>query len=125
MKREKGIAYCGLACCVCGQNVNCTGCRNDGCLNREWCKNRKCCIEKKIKGCWECSEFPCKGSMLDKIKVRAFARFIKENGENEMFECLAKNEKAGIVYHYAGELNGDYNKYETEEEIMQMIKSGK
>ena len=30
MEREKGIAYCGLACCVCSENVLCPGCRSGG-----------------------------------------------------------------------------------------------
>ena len=53
------MAYCGLACCVCAQNDSCAGCRSDGCENREWCKNRSCCIGKGINGCWECADFPC------------------------------------------------------------------
>ncbi|MDO5310962.1 MAG: DUF3795 domain-containing protein, partial [Clostridia bacterium] len=27
MKRELGIARCGLACCVCSKNDECRGCR--------------------------------------------------------------------------------------------------
>ncbi len=30
MKRELGIARCGLACCLCSENVLCKGCRRDG-----------------------------------------------------------------------------------------------
>ena len=48
MKRELGIARCGLACCLCSENVECKGCRLDGfkdlswCKDAEWCENRKC-----------------------------------------------------------------------------------
>ncbi len=28
MKRELGIARCGLACCLCSENVNCAGCNS-------------------------------------------------------------------------------------------------
>lgn len=30
MKRELSIARCGLACCLCSENVTCKGCRVDG-----------------------------------------------------------------------------------------------
>jgi len=125
MNREKGIAYCGLACAVCGQNETCVGCRSEGCINKEWCKNFNCCKEKGINGCWECIDFPCKGGMLDKVRVRAFASFVKKNGEDLFLECLEKNEKDGIVYHYPGSLSGDYDKFETIEEIVDMIKNGR
>ena len=48
MKRELGIARCGLACCLCSENVECKGCKQDGfkdlcwCKDAEWCENRKC-----------------------------------------------------------------------------------
>lgn len=122
--KEKGIAYCGLACAICGQNKNCAGCRNDGCKDKEWCKNFNCCKEKKINGCWECDNFPCEDGMLDKLRIRAFAEFIKDNGEEEFLRCLEKNEKNGIVYHYDGTLFGDYDKYNSLEEIKNMLKCG-
>lgn len=123
--KEKGIAYCGLACAVCGENAACAGCRNEGCINKDWCKNFKCCKQKGINGCWECSDFPCSGGMLDKVRIKAFASFVKEHGEDKFFECLERNDKNGILYHYQGKLTGDYDKYNTEEEIKNMIMYGK
>ncbi len=35
------------------------------------------------------------------------------------------NKDKGIVYHYEGQLVGDYDKCQTEEEIIEMIKTGK
>lgn len=125
MQREKGIAYCGLACCVCSENTNCPGCRNDGCKDKGWCKNFNCCKSKGINGCWECDEFPCSNSMLDKTRIRAFARFIKEHGEETLINYLDRNEKSGIVYHYKDQLIGDYDKPVTEDEIIQLIIKGK
>lgn len=125
MDRSKGIAYCGLACAVCGENANCAGCRNDGCANREWCKNRNCCIEKGIAGCWECDTFPCSGTMLDKPRIRAFASFIKLRGEEFLLDCLEKNERAGTQYHHPGKLTGDYDVPETAEGIFHMIEFGR
>jgi hypothetical protein len=78
-----------------------------------------------LKGCWECEDFPCKGGMLDNVRICSFAKFISQYGENKLLECLEKNEKAGIVYHYSGQLVGDYDLPKTEEEIVQLILLGK
>ena len=121
MNHEKGLAYCGLACCVCSENETCAGCRNEGCKNKEWCKHFNCCKEKGLNGCWECSKFPC-GGMHDKVRVFAFAEFIKQDGEKKMMDCLERNEKQGVVYHYPGQITGDYDKYKTVEEIVAMLR---
>jgi len=124
MDRGKGVAYCGLACCVCSENASCAGCRNDGCSGREWCKNYKCCREQGLDGCWECDQFPCPGSMLDKVRVRAFAEFIRERGPEELMDCLESNERAGLVYHYQGQLIGDYDVPGTVEGIKCLVRRG-
>lgn len=121
MDKSKGIAFCGLACCICSENENCAGCRNDGCKDKEWCKNYICCKANGFNGCWECELFPCFDSMLGKLRIRAFAMFIERYGANKLMECLEANEEAGIIYHYDGQLAGDYDKFETEEEIMNFI----
>jgi len=79
------LAPCGLYCGVCGiyyatknnndklrkklakaywckkSSINCNGCLSD---NRfffcKTCKIRNCVMEKKISGCHECDDFPCK-----------------------------------------------------------------
>ena len=80
MKRELGIARCGLACCLCSENATCKGCKRDGfmelswCKDAEWCENRKCVIEKNLLGCYECTPAECrKGLYAEKIKAKAFA----------------------------------------------------
>jgi hypothetical protein len=125
MNREKGVAYCGLACCVCGENENCAGCRNEGCVNKDWCKNRSCCIDKGIKGCWECSAFPCGEGLLNNIRPLTFSKFIAEFGEETLLSCLEANEKAGLIYHYENQLIGDYDKPGTEDGIIHMLLHGK
>jgi hypothetical protein len=125
MDRQKGIAFCGLACAVCSKGNDCVGCRDEGCKDREWCKNLQCCKAKNINGCWECEEFPCTGTMLDNRRIRAFARFAREYGEEFLLDCLGKNEKTGIIYHYPDQLNGDYDIPETEEGIFDMLLNGK
>jgi hypothetical protein len=112
MIRSKGIAPCGLACAVCSET--CPGCRDDGCIGKEWCKNLKCCRSRGLSGCWECADFPCQGGMLDKLRVRAFAMFAREHGTELLLDCLERNERAGIVYHCPGKLVGDYDIPKTE-----------
>jgi len=118
------IAYCGLACCVCSENQKCPGYQAGGCDIHGWCKNYNCCRAKGLNGCWECNDSPCQGGMLDKLRVRAFTRFAREYGTDELTKCLLHNKKSGIVYHYDGQIVGDYDKCETEEEIIEMIKHG-
>ena len=65
MKRELGIARCGLACCLCSEN--CSGCNSGECPDREWCENRKCSLSKSIGHCYECEE-ECRKGLLAKIK---------------------------------------------------------
>lgn len=122
--REKGFAYCGLACCICSENENCLGCRNDGCTDKQGCQSYDCCKEKGLNGCWECSDFPCNNPMLNKLRVRTFAKFISMYGENELLKCLKINESKGIIYHYEGKLVGDYDNAQTEEEIVRLIRYG-
>ncbi len=125
MDRAKGIAFCGLACAVCSENVACVGCRDGGCTGKEWCKNLSCCKRKRLSGCWECDEFPCTGTMLDKPRIHAFARLAREYGEGVLLDRLEINERAGLVYHYPGCLTGDYDVPATEEGIIDLVMHGR
>ena len=77
-----------------------------------------------MNGCWECAEFPCGGSMLDKLRIRAFAEFARRYGADELERCLLRNKEKGIIYHYDGQLVGDYDRCQTEEETIEMINAG-
>ncbi len=130
MKRELGIARCGLACCLCSENKECKGCRQDGfadlswCKDAEWCQNRKCVLEKNISGCYECQPKDCrKGLFADKIKARAFAEFARRYGVSELLDCLERNERAGVVYHRQG-IMGDYDDFDDLEELIGFIRKG-
>ena len=125
MDRLKGIAYCGLACAVCGENETCAGCRNGSCEFKQACVHIRCCKARGISGCWDCADFPCTNSMLDKVRIRAFAMFAREHGVRTLLDCLDRNEQAGIRYHYTGELVGDYDVPTTETVIIDLILSGK
>ncbi len=40
MRRELGIARCGLACCLCSENEHCGGCDSGDCPDTGWCENQ-------------------------------------------------------------------------------------
>jgi len=122
-KRRSPIAYCGLACCVCEHDATCVGCQEGGCEMHGWCKNYNCCRQQNLNGCWECVDFPCNGSMLDKMRIRAFAAFAKQYDVHSLAECVLKNKQKGIKYHYQGKLIGDYDKCDNEEEIFRMLQN--
>ena len=131
MKRELGIARCGLACCICSENEYCKGCRRDGfkelswCKDAEWCVNRKCVLERNLKGCYECHPKECHKGIYDKnIKAKSFAEFARRYGMEHLLDCLEENEKNGIVYHRSG-IVGDYDGFTDVEELIEFIKTGK
>ncbi len=122
MKRELGIARCGLACCLCSENAECGGCTSEECHDKDWCENLKCSREKGISNCFLC-ESDCKKGLLAKIKPYAFTLFAKCYGVEALLDCLERNEKNGVVYHREG-INGDYDCFDDVEELIAFIKSG-
>ena len=79
MKRELGIARCGLACCLCTENPDCNGCGSNGCPDNDSCENKKCSIAKGLTHCYECEE-DCRKGLLSKIKPYTFSLFAKKYG---------------------------------------------
>lgn len=131
MKRELGIARCGLACCLCSENNICKGCKKDGfvelswCKDANWCENRNCSINKRLNGCYECKDSSCrKGLFKEKIKPLAFTEFVRRYGLEELLNCLERNEQKGIVYHRQ-EIIGDYDDFNDIEKLIKFIKYGK
>ena len=106
MKRELGIARCGLACCLCTENPDCNGCGSNGCPDNDSCENKKCSIAKGLTHCYECEE-----------------EFAKKYGEEKLLDCLERNEKNGVVYHREG-INGDYDDFDDVEQLMNFILTG-
>ena len=123
MKRELGIARCGLACCLCSENDHCLGCSSAQCTDKDWCENRKCSIEKSCSHCYDCGE-NCRKGLLSKIKPYGFTLFIKKYGEEELLNCIEINERNGVVYHRSG-INGDYDGFDDVEDLICFIKTGK
>ncbi|MCM1135842.1 MAG: DUF3795 domain-containing protein [Clostridium sp.] len=122
MKRELGIARCGLACCLCSKNTDCNGCVSGECPDKNWCENRKCSMEKGISHCYVCRE-DCRKGFLGKIKPYAFTLFAKRYGEEELLNCLERNDERGIVYHREG-ISGDYDGFDDVEKLIEFIKTG-
>lgn len=123
MKRELGIARCGLACCLCSENDTCPGCLADGCADKDWCETRKCSLEKGVSHCYKCEE-NCRKGFLGKSKPYGFTLFAKRYGEETLLDCLEENERRGIVYHREG-FNGDYDGFDDPERLMEFIRTGK
>ena len=77
MRRELGIARCGLACCLCTENADCNGCDSNSCPDNDFCENKKCSIAKELTHCYKCEE-TCKKGLLSKIKPYTFNLFAKK-----------------------------------------------
>ena len=123
MKKELGIARCGLACCLCSENTHCSGCSSGECPDKEWCENRRCSIQKGLHHCYACKE-DCRKGLLSKIKPYGFTLFAKRYGEEELLTCLARNEQNGVVYHREG-IVGDYDGFDDAEALIAFIRTGK
>ena len=137
MKAEQianSIAYCGLICLLCRDDMECN-CKTDNhCgkrLSPDGCYQYDCCIRKGFNGCWECPDAPCdKGMFLpsnnptsSRRKLRAFITCIKEDGLEMFSQYIVNNIESGIVYHRNG-VYGDYD-LETEEAILHLLRTGK
>ena len=63
--------------------------------------------------------------MLQGIRNRAFNRYAKQFGKQDLLDRLRENFEKGISYHKPNGLKGDYDLLTTEDEIMQLIQYGK
>ena len=123
MKRELGIARCGLACCLCSENDRCSGCNSGDCSDKGWCENRRCSMEKGVDHCHACRA-DCRKGMLAKVKPYGFTLFVRRYGEAALLDCLERNEQNGVVYHRAG-ITGDYDGFDDAEQLIEFIRTGK
>ena len=117
----KGFGFCGLACDYCTDHPDCVGCKQGGCPQKDACKNYQCCTHKGYDYCFECPEFPCQDSILHKLRIRTFCKYIQLYGENSLKQQLKINQEKGIIYHYPHQHVGDYDQFDTEEEIIDYI----
>jgi len=80
------VAYCGLYCGACRSYLGgkCTGCHENS--KATWCKVRSCCMERQIKSCAECAEFP---------EPRACKKF--NNFISKLFGLIFKSDRAACI----------------------------
>lgn len=124
MRRELGIARCGLACCLCSENDACDGCNAGSCPDKDSCEVRACSLSRGVSHCFECDEFDsCEKVGRFQLKARIIGRFAKERGVGHLLDCLERNESAGVVYHRSG-IVGDYDDFDNPDELMAFIESG-
>lgn len=123
MERSKGLAMCGLACCLCTES-GCAGCTAGDCTGKDWCEVRKCCTEKGVSHCYECPETECRKGLLGKTKPRGFTAYARKYGAERLIDRLEENEKNGAVYHREG-FEGDYDGFQTEKELFEFIENGR
>lgn len=123
MKRELGIARCGLACCLCSENITCDGCAAGACHEDNRCENRACSIAKGLVGCFACEE-PCEKGLLAKIKPRGFRLFIQRHGVEALLDCLEYYEANGVIYHRQG-ITGDYDNFTDVDTLLRFLEQGK
>ncbi len=122
MRRELGIARCGLACCLCSENARCGGCNSGECPDGESCEPRGCSIQKGLSHCFQCEQI-CTRGILSKSKPYGFTVFAKRYGLEALLDCLERNEQRGVVYHREG-IYGDYDGFDDLEALIQFIKNG-
>lgn len=123
MKRELGIARCGLACCLCSENTRCGGCDSGQCPDADRCVNRRCSQERGLTHCYQCGA-DCHLGLLGKIKPYTFSLFARRYGEALLLDCLERNEQQGVVYHREG-VNGDYDDFDDPETLIAFIRTGR
>jgi hypothetical protein len=123
------IGYCGLVCKLCHLADKCEGCKSDhNCcgrhLSESGCYQYNCCVDKKINGCWECSDFSCGKDMFSDnhdIRLRVFVRCAKEEGIERLAEYIITNQQNGIQYGY----KKDYDNLESEEAVLKLLRTGR
>ena len=123
MRRELGIARCGLACCLCSENDGCDGCESESCPDAATCEVRSCSTGRGLVHCYECPS-TCAAMAGAQLKARAFGEFARRFGEGRLLDCLERNEAAGVVYHREG-ITGDYDDFDDLEELIAFIETGR
>ena len=122
-KYINSLAYCGLICALCFKREKCAGCKNAAnncqcdCSVKD-CYQKRCCLAKKINGCWECPDLDkCEKGVYstgDFSKIKAFAICIKEDGEEKFIEYVLRNTKKGLSV----EKGKDYDNKSIKEVLM-------
>lgn len=119
------IGRCGRVCAFCHEAAYCDGCKSKEAAcsrhnDRDGCYQYQCSLKKRIEGCWECDEAPCDEDVFsseNNIRYRAFVRFAKYEGVEELGKCVFMNQIRGIPY--SG--NKGYDKFNSEEDVVRVL----
>ena len=123
MRRELGIARCGLACCLCSEGKAAAAVTPVPAAPPPSAKNLRCSRDRQLAGCYACNE-DCRKGLLQKIKPRGFCEFIRRYGMEALLDRLEANEAAGVVYHRQG-ITGDYDHVDDMEALIALILTGR
>lgn len=91
------VARCGLYCGACKSYLDgkCKACHENS--KATWCKVRACCIEKEIKTCADCVEFPdpraCR--KFNNVMSKLFGLVFR----SDRAACIAQIRKLGLDGH--------------------------
>lgn len=63
LRERTSVEWSGIySADIAPSDVNCTGCRSTG-IQFSWCSSgcpiRKCAVERKVRSCGVCSDYPC------------------------------------------------------------------
>jgi RimJ/RimL family protein N-acetyltransferase len=124
-QEKRGVGYCGLACVLCNNYGECPGCKILIEGGHE-CSSGKCAVQKGIDGCYACPEYDtCAEGMPHGKRNLAFNRYMREFGKQSLIDRLRVNYLNGITYHRPDKLPGDYDRCETGQEIIDLLRNGK
>ncbi|MCL1964823.1 MAG: DUF3795 domain-containing protein [Firmicutes bacterium] len=118
---EQNYGICGLACALCGDRENCAGCL----AKEDSCDVKACCRSKNLTHCFLCDAYPCDKDMHKGKRGRAFNTVARKEGLHALAAYLYANYNRGVAYHRPGGLTGDYDRCETEREVIALLKNGR
>jgi hypothetical protein len=80
------VSFCGLYCGGCRSYLKgkCPGCAGNA--KATWCKVRKCCMEKGIKSCADCTEF------INPMECKKFNNFV-----SKVFAFVFRSDRAASI----------------------------
>lgn len=93
----RGVAPCGLVCKYCSERIGCSGCR-------------------RIRD----AQAPCDADKLTSLRIRTFAAYAREHGDEALLHHLERKAAQGVLYHRDG-LTGDYDGFDTSEALVDFL----
>ena len=123
--------------CAEGKGVEgCFACQDYPCGNEnDDCFVKQCARKKGVDGCFTCPEYPCGKSWgpLHNKRNNAFLSYARDFGKQALIDRLRINDEHGIKYQRpdcngcfpAHNCAGDYDVFDTEDEVYQLLHRGR